>query len=80
MRNLKEAVAKIVTQARCEPLGGLEVRARYRRLPKPHILSVTLLGRRGGWATKELSVLPGEGPPVLERCNYDSEILSGAEM
>jgi hypothetical protein len=29
---------------------------------------------------KELSTLPGEGPPVPERCNYDSEILSGAEM
>jgi len=80
MRNLKEAVAKIATQARCEPLVGLEVRARYLRLPKPHILSVTLLSIGGGWAMKELLTLPGEGPPVPERCNYDSEILSGAEM
>ena len=80
MRDLKEALAKIVTQARCEPLVGLEVRARYLRLLKPHILSVTLLSRGGGWAMTELSILPGEGPPVPERCNYDSEILSGAEM
>ena len=80
MKNLKEAVAKIATQARCESLEGLEVRARYPQLPKPNILSVTLLGIGGGWAITELSILAGEGPPVLERCNYDSEILSGAEM
>ena len=80
MKNLKEAVAKIVTQARCESLVGLEVRARYLRLPKPNILSVTLLGIGDGWAITKLSILPGEGPSVLERCNYDSEILSGAEM
>ena len=80
MRNLKEAVAKIATQARCEPLIGLEVRARYPQLPKPRILSVKLLSIGGGWAMKELSTLPGEGPPVPESCNCDSELLSGAEM
>jgi hypothetical protein len=64
MRDLKEAVAKIATQARCEPLVGLEGRARHPRLPKPDILSVTRPGKGGGWAMMELSTLPGEGPSV----------------
>jgi hypothetical protein len=80
MRDLKEAGAKFATQAWCEPLAGLEGRARYPRLPKPDILSVTRPGKGGGWAMTELSTLPGEGPPVPGRCNCDSETLSGAEM
>ena len=52
MRDLKEAVAKIATQTWCEPLGGFTGRARYPRLPKPDILSVTRLSRGGGWAKK----------------------------
>jgi len=64
MRDLKEAVVKIATQAWSEPLAGLGGGARYLRLPKPDILYVTRLGRGGGWAMRELSVLPGEGPPM----------------
>jgi hypothetical protein len=52
MRDLKEAVAKIVTQVRYEPLGGPVGRARHRGMPKPDILSVTRPGRGGGWAMK----------------------------
>ena len=40
MRDLKEALAKLATQTRCEPLVGFAERARYLRLPKPDILSV----------------------------------------
>lgn len=72
MTDLKEAVAKVAAQAWCEPLGGLHGRARYPQLPKPNILSVTCVGRGGGRATTTLSILPGEGPPTLGRCNYDS--------
>jgi hypothetical protein len=64
MRDLKEAGVKIATQAWCKPLVGLEGRARYLRLLKPNILYVILLGRGGGWAMKELSILPGEGLPM----------------
>ena len=64
MRDLKEAVAKITTQAWCEPLEGRVGRARSLGLPKPDILSVTQSSRGGGWAMKELSILPGERPPV----------------
>lgn len=73
MRDLKEAVAKIATQAWCEPLEGRVGRARSLELPKPDILFVTQPGKGGEWAMKELSILPGEGPPVPGRCNYDSE-------
>jgi hypothetical protein len=62
MMDLKEAVAKIATQARCEPLVGYHEGARYPHLPKPDILSVTCGSRGGGWAMKTLSILPGEGP------------------
>jgi hypothetical protein len=64
MRDLKEAVAKIATQAWSEPLEGRVGRARQQGMPKPDILSVTQSCIGGGWAMKELSILPGEGPPV----------------
>ncbi|HDL89533.1 MAG TPA: hypothetical protein ENG14_01350 [Thermodesulforhabdus norvegica] len=72
MRDLKEAVAKIATQTWCEPLVGLEGRAWYRGLLKPNILYVTRPGIGGGWAMTKLSILPGEWPSMLERCNCDS--------
>jgi len=52
MRDLKEAVAKIATQAWCEPLAGQVGRARRPQPPKPDILSVTRQGTGGGWAMK----------------------------
>ena len=52
MRDLKEAVAKFVTQARCEPLGGVCKRTRYPRLPKSNILSVSCMCIGGEWAKK----------------------------
>jgi hypothetical protein len=73
MRDLKEAVAKTAAQAWCEPLVGLYGGARYLRLPKPDILSVIRGGTGGGRAVTTLSILPGEGPPMLGRCNCDSE-------
>ncbi len=45
MRDLKEAVTKMATQARCEPLVGLEGRARNPRLSNPNILSVIRPGK-----------------------------------
>ena len=48
--DLKEAVAKIATQTRCEPLVGLEGGRGALQPPKPDILSVTRPGTRGGWA------------------------------
>ena len=73
MKDLKEAVAKIVTQTWCEPLAGRVEWARYLSLPKPDILSVTQSGIGGGWAMTQLSILPGDRPPVSGSCNYDSE-------
>jgi hypothetical protein len=64
MRDLKEAVVKIATQARCEPLVGREEGPRYRILPKADILYVTRPCIGGGWAMTKLSILPGEGPPM----------------
>ncbi len=52
MSDLKEAVAKFLPQAWCEPLGGIVGRARYPQLPKPDILSVTRQSIGGGWAKK----------------------------
>jgi hypothetical protein len=52
MRNLKEAVVKLVTQTRCESLAGCVGRARHLRLPKPDILSVTRHSTGDGWAMK----------------------------
>jgi hypothetical protein len=79
MRDLKEAGAKIVTQARCEPLGGFVERVRYQRLPKPDILSVfRRVGEVGGQG--KCVILPGEGPSVPGRCNCDSQALSGTAM
>ncbi len=52
MRDLKEAVVKIVTQAWCEPLVGQVGRAWRPQPLKPDILSVTRQGTGGGWAMK----------------------------
>jgi hypothetical protein len=72
MRGLKEAVAKIATQARCESLVGLYGWARYLGLPKPDILSVICMGIGDGWAMTQILTLPGEEPSYPGRCNYDS--------
>jgi hypothetical protein len=72
MRDLKEALAKTAAQAWCEPLVGLYGGARYLQLPKPDILSVIRGSKEGGRAVATLSILPGEGPPMLVRCICDS--------
>jgi hypothetical protein len=79
MKDLKEAIAKFATQARCEPLGGFVGRARYPRLPKPDILFVCHRVEEVGGQGKFV-ILPGEGPSVPGRCNCDSQALSGAAM
>ena len=72
MRDLKEAGVQNCHLNESEPLVGVYGRARCRRPPKPEILPVT--GRRieGGWAMKQTTTLPGEGPSILGRCNYDT--------
>ncbi len=79
MRDLKEALAKPVTQTRCEPLVGCTERARYPRLPKPDILSVFRVVQEVGGQGKCV-ILPGEGPSVPGRCNCDRLALSEAVM
>jgi len=55
-----------------EPSLGGQGRARCRRPPKPDILLVTPGRIEGRWAMKEATSLPGEGPSILGRCNYDT--------
>ena len=52
-------------------LGG-QGRARCRRPPKPDILPVTPGRIEGRWAMTEAGSLPGEGPSIPGRCNYDT--------
>ena len=79
MRDLKEAIAKLATQARCEPQVGFAERARYPQLPKPHILSVFRRVEEVG-GQRKCVILPGDGPSVSGRCNIDSQALSSAVM
>ena len=55
-----------------EPLIGCQTGAKYLRLLKPNILSVTFGSTEGGWALTKIAILPGEDPLALGRCNYDT--------
>ena len=72
MRDLKEAGVQNCHLSESEPVVGIYGRARRRRPPKPDVLPVTCGCRAGRWAMKEETTLPGEGPSILGRCNYDT--------
>jgi len=72
MRDLKEAGVQNCHLNESEPLIGVYGRARCRRPPKPEILPVTRRGIEGRWAMKQETTLPGEGPSIPGRCNYDT--------
>ena len=72
MRDLKEAGAQTRHLSASEPLVGGQGRARCRGPPKPDTLLVPPGGREGRWARTEATILPGEGPLTLGRCNGDT--------
>ncbi len=72
MRDLKEAGVQTRHLSESEPLVGVQEGARCRRPPKPDVLLVTPGRREGRWAMKQETTLPGEGPSILGRCNYDT--------
>lgn len=72
MRDLKEAGVQICHLSASEPLVGNHEKARRRGSSKPDFLLVTRGCREGRWAEKQETTLPGEGPPILGRCNYDT--------
>ena len=72
MRDLKEAGVQYCHLNESEPLIGVYERARCLQPPKPGILLVTRRGMEGRWAMKQETTLPGEGPSILGRCNYDT--------
>ena len=72
MRGLKEAGDQNCHLNESEPLLGVQERARCPRPPKPDVLPVTPGCIEGRWAMKQATTLPGEGPSILGRCNYDT--------
>jgi hypothetical protein len=72
MRDLKEAGVQTRHLSASEPLVRRKGRARCPRSPKPDILLVTPGRKEGRWAGTEAASLPGEGPSILGRCNYDT--------